>query len=156
MDTSDALLRETADKLAIMEMKAAYCRFSDHLDLDGLLTVFTRDCEFQFDPDDEVIVGLDAIRKWYPGEIDRTVASLHMVSNFEIEFVDEDHARSVCALHSWKRFIDQPEDRHRYVHYRDEWVRTPDGWRQSKLTYYVIGETGTEAPRGLEHMGNNR
>jgi hypothetical protein len=150
------LLQQTADRLAIMEAKAAYCRYSDLLDLDGMLTVFTEDCEFRYGPGDEVIVGTKAIREWYKLEVERTVASLHAVSNFEISFVSPDKAQSRCALHSWKRFVDRPEDRHRYVHYIEEWVRTDAGWRQSKLEYQVIGETGTDTGRGLEHLRSSR
>lgn len=153
--SADQLLQQTADRLAIMEKKAAYCRYSDCLDVEGMLSVFTEDCEFRYGPGPEVIVGIDAMRDWYHLEVDRTVASLHMVSNFEIDFISPDHARSRCALHSWKRFRDQPEDRQRYVHYVEEWVRTPAGWRQSKLQYLVIGDTGTASPRLGEHLGGH-
>src|SRR5919205_1668318 len=149
---STLLLQQTADRLAIMEAKAAYCRYADFLDLDGMLAVFTEDCEFRYGPGDEVIVGNQAIREWYRLEVERTVASLHMVSNFEISFVSPDKAQSRCALHSWKRFVDKAQDRHRYVHYVEEWVRTDAGWRQSRLEYQVIGETGTDTARGLEHL----
>jgi hypothetical protein len=135
-----------------MEAKAAYCRYSDFLDLDGMLSVFTDDCEFRYGPGAEVIVGTQAIREWYKLEVDRTVASLHMVSNFEITFPTPDKAESRCTLHSWKRFVDRPEDRHRYVYYVEEWVRTDRGWRQCKLDYQVIGETGTDSARGREHL----
>ncbi|OUS91349.1 hypothetical protein CA951_33375 [Rhodococcus sp. NCIMB 12038] len=138
-----------------MEAKAAYCRHADRLDVEAMLSVFTAGCEFQYGPGSEVIVGIDAIREWYHLEVDRTVASLHMVTNFEIDFVTADLAKSRCALHSWKRFRDQPEDRRRYVHYVEEWVREPVGWRQSKLVYQVIAETGTTTPRGLEHLGSS-
>lgn len=155
METTEALLRETADRLAIMEAKAAYCRYSDYLDVEGMLSVFTPDCEFRYGPDEDVIVGLDAIREWYHREVDRTVASLHLVANFEIEFVSPDRANSRCALHSWKRFRDEPEDRRRYVHYVEQWVRTGAGWKQARLEYQVIGETGTAEARGREHLGGD-
>ena len=135
-----------------MEAKATYCRYADRLDVEGMLSVFTADCEFRFGPGDDVIVGIDAIRDWYHLEVDRTEASLHAVSNFEIDFVAADRARSRCALHSWKRFRDRPDDRHRYVHYVDEWVRTETGWKQARLEYLVIGETGSETTRGGEHL----
>lgn len=152
MKDTEAFLRQTADRLAIMEAKAAYCRHADYLDVEGMLSVFTPDCEFRYGPGDDVITGLDPIRDWYHREVDRTEASLHMVSNFEIDFLSPDHARSRCALHSWKRFRDEPEDRHRYVHYVEEWVRTGAGWKQSRLDYQVIGETGTADCRGREHL----
>ena len=153
MEDTEALLRQTADRLAIMEAKAAYCRYADCLDLEGMLSVFTADCEFRFGPGDDVIVGIDAIRDWYHLELDRTEASLHMVSNFEIDFASPRLATSRCALHSWKRFRDYPDDRHRYVHYVEKWVRTDAGWKQAHLDYLVIGETGSETTRGLEHLG---
>ncbi|WP_216895358.1 nuclear transport factor 2 family protein [Nocardia alni] len=62
----ETLLRQTADRLAIMEAKAAYCRYSDYLDVEGMLSVFTADCEFRYGPGEDVIVGIDAIREWYP------------------------------------------------------------------------------------------
>jgi hypothetical protein len=153
MDDTEAELRQVADRLAIMEAKAAYCRHADSLDVEGMLSVFTADCEFRYGPGDDIIVGIDAIRDWYHREVDRTEASLHMVSNFEIDFVSPSHARSRCALHSWKRFRDHPDDRHRYVHYVEEWVRTDAGWKQARLDYLVIGETGSETNRGRENLG---
>jgi hypothetical protein len=156
VDTTEALLRQIADRSAIMEAKAAYCRYADCLDIEGMLSVFTADCEFRFGPGDDVIVGIDAIRDWYHLEVDRTVASLHIVSNFEVDFDAPDRARSRCALHSWKRFREAADDRHRYVHYVDEWVRTGTDWKQSRLEYLVIGETGTATPRGREHLGADR
>jgi hypothetical protein len=156
VDNTDALLRQIADRSAIMEAKAAYCRYADCLDIEGMLSVFTADCEFRFGPGDDVIVGTDGIRDWYHLEVDRTEASLHMVSNFEIDFISPDRARSRCALHSWKRFRDRADDRHRYVHYVDEWVRTDAGWKQARLEYLVIGETGSETTRGREHLEASR
>lgn len=154
MDDIDIRLRQTSDRIAIMEAKAAYCRYADHLDVEGMLSVFTDDCEFRFGPGDQIIVGTAAIRDWFHLEVDRTEASLHMVSNFEIEFTEPDRARSRCALHSWKRFRDRSEDRHRYVHYREDWVRTDQVWKQARLEYLVVGETGCETTRGLEHLGD--
>ena len=156
MAETDVTPDRTADRLAIMEAKAAYCRHADHLDVEGMLSVFTPDCTFRFGPGDEVIVGLDAIRGWFHSEVDRTVASLHMVSNFEISFPSAERAVSRCALHSWKRFADEPTDRHRYVHYVDEWVRNGTGWRQSSLRYLVLGETGTRETRLNEHLRGSR
>lgn len=142
-----------ADQLEIMRLKAQYCRFSDNLDIDGMLSRFVPDVQARYAPDSGFTHGIDALRGFYHSEVDRTVASLHLVSNFEIDFPEPDRAAVRCALHSWKRFDDEAVDRERYAHYVEEWVRTPEGWMQSKLDYVVVAETGVRPPRrGLENL----
>jgi uncharacterized protein (TIGR02246 family) len=146
------LLQATADRLAIMEMKARFCRMSDILDVDGMLDVFTDDCEFVYTAGEPPARGKEALRAFYHSEVDLTVSCLHLVSNFEIEFVGPDLANSRCALHSWKRFVNQPEDRRRYAQYIEQWRRTDAGWRQCRLEYVVVGENGTAEDRHGEQL----
>lgn len=144
---------QTEDQLELMRLKSRFCRFADDLDIDGMLSHFTADVRARYTPDGEVVVGQDALREFYESEVGRTVASLHLVGNFEIEFTSPDTAELRCGLHSWKRFVDEAGDRDRYARYVDTWVRTEEGWKQSELTYIVIGETGTRPPRrGLENL----
>lgn len=147
MTDLEALVRRQQDRIDIIALKHAFCRASDELDIDGMMAGFTDDCVAEYDLGQQ-IHGPDALRKWYHGEVDITIASNHYVTNFEIVFVSDDEASSRCLLHSWKRFVGYPDrpDRLRWARYFETWRRTTDGWRQTGLTYRVQGEANGSNP----------
>lgn len=150
--TLDRLVQRNQDRVEIEALKYAFCRAADALDIDGMMAGFTKDCVASYVVGDE-IRGADALREWYHGEVDITVASSHMLSNFELVFLSDQHASSRCLLNSWKRFVGHPKrpDRLRWATYTDEWTRTDQGWRQSGVVYRVAGEQDGSSPeRGGE------
>ena len=152
-----SFVQEMRDRREIEALKFAYCRAADALDVDGMVTAFTRDCtiNFQADGSDER-QGLCALRRYFSAALTGVTSSSHHLSNMDIVFLDSDRAALQCALYSWKRFVGYPEvrDRHRWVRYEDVFVRTPDGWRQRELLFLVAGEIGGgSSPRSGELMG---
>lgn len=141
------LLRRHQDRIEIEALKFAFCRASDELDIDGMVAGFTEHCVASYDVGEEIL-GRDALRAWYHGEVDITIASNHYITNFELVFVSDDEASSRCLLHSWKRFVGYPQrpDRLRWARYVETWQRTPDGWRQTGLVYRVQGEANGSDP----------
>lgn len=147
MTDIEALVRRHQDQLEIMAVKHAFCRASDELDINGMMAGFTRDCVASYDVGEEVR-GPEALRAWYHGEVDITIASNHYITNFELVFLSDDEASSRCLLHSWKRFVGYPQrpDRLRWARYVETWRRGADGWRQSALVYRVQGEANGSDP----------
>jgi ketosteroid isomerase-like protein len=74
----------------------------------------------------------------------------HAFSNPVIE-VNGDRASAVWLLYamSTRREAVQAAPRVTYGRYHDEYVRTPRGWRQSRLTFLNETRTGQNQPQGL-------
>jgi hypothetical protein len=148
----ELLVRRLQDRSEIEALKHAFCRAADVLDIDAMTAGFTRDCVASYVVGEE-IHGVEELTRWFHGEVDITVASSHMVTNFEVTFLSDSLASSRCLLNSWKRFTGYPDrpDRLRWATYTDEWTRTDEGWRQSGLVYRVGGELNGIGPeRGSE------
>jgi hypothetical protein len=141
-------LRRIEDRTEIIEGKYEYCRYADTLDPELMVTLFTSDIVASYAPDAPDISGKDALRRFYTQALGTVVASSHHVSNCELVFLDDDHAELSCYLYSWQRFLDYPQtqDRHRWARYVDHWVRTTEGWLQSRLSYRIAGEVTSDHP----------
>jgi hypothetical protein len=150
-------LRELRDRQEIKSLKYAYCRYADAIDVAGMLSAFTDDCiiNFRADRSDERR-GREALKEFFVAAQSVVVSSSHHLSNMDIVFLGPDQAAMQSYLYSWQRFVGYPEvkDRHRWVRYEDEFVRTDEGWRQSALLYLVAGELdGGDNPRIGELVG---
>jgi ketosteroid isomerase-like protein len=153
----EKFLQELKDRQEITALKYAYCRFADAIDVAGMLRAFTDDCviNFRADRSDERR-GPEALEEFFTAAQSVVISSSHHLSNMDIVFLDPDRAAMQSYLYSWQRFVGYPEvkDRHRWVRYEDEFVRTEAGWRQSALLYLVAGELdGGETPRIGELVG---
>jgi hypothetical protein len=137
------VLHELKDRQEIKSLKYAYCRCADAIDIDGMLVAFTDDCiiNFRADKSDERR-GKAALKEFIVTAQSAVISSSHHLSNMDIVFPDRDRAAMQSYLYSWQRFRGYPDvkDRHRWVRYEDEFVRTAEGWRQSALLYLVAGE----------------
>src|SRR4051812_21140298 len=134
------------DEREIVSLKYAYCRYADARDAVGMASVFAEDCVVNLWGDGSNEHRGRASLEPYFRELALLVrASSHHVSNLEIVFESPDRALLHSYLYSWQRFAGYPDvvDRHRWARYRDVFVRTGDGWRQSELLYLVVAN----APR---------
>lgn len=146
-------LKKVVDSEEIRRLKFAYCRAADALDVDGMLAVFTEDCVVDLSGGrGGAVTGLAAARDFYSGALGRFAVSSHHLSNMDVVFESDDVARMESYLYSWQRPKDYPAatDRHRWARYRDEFRRTSDGWRQTRLVCYVAGEL---TPDAVERFG---
>jgi ketosteroid isomerase-like protein len=143
----ERLARQHQDRIEIMELKHAFCRGADVLDIEAMMVGFADDVVASYLVGEE-IQGKDELRGWLHQEVDITIASSHMVTNFEIVFESDDVAHSRCQLNSWKRFVGHPErqDRLRWATYTERWTRVDGSWRQSGLVYRVAGEINGGTP----------
>ncbi len=77
-------------------------------------------------------------------------ATQHMISNYRIE-VEGDRARSrcyVCAIHSGRGLLTRFLHFTMHGEYRDEILRTEDGWRITRRELHVSHRRGTMIAMG--------
>ncbi len=134
-----------ADWVAICETKARYCRLMDTKDWAGWADCFTEDLVLDTAPAGGIRVeGRDEAIRYVRSSID-TAKTAHQVHNPEIVFADDGDSASV--IWAMNDRVEMAEDRRAavgelghtgYGHYREHYVRCPDGkWRikTSQLSY---------------------
>ncbi|MBL7490487.1 nuclear transport factor 2 family protein [Frankia sp. AgB1.9] len=141
---ADAEELPPADQLAITGLLARYCVLLDLVDVDGWVGLFTTDAGF--DIDGRTYRGHDGLRR-----LMRTAQrGTHLANPPVIEALSPDRVRTTRnAL-----FVNRHSAALRHTLYRDEVVRTADGWRiQSVVCRFVTGdglvtwpEPGCESP----------
>jgi ketosteroid isomerase-like protein len=124
-----------ADWLAICETKARYCRLLDTKDWAGYADCFTEDFVLNLPPEGNVHRGRDEAVRYIRSCVEDSITS-HHVHNPEVTFDGEDAADVIWAMQDRNKWSD---DRRAamgcsghtgYGHYRERYVRCPDGkWR---------------------------
>ena len=138
-DEETAILR---DRLAIQDVLVRYGMALDDRDWERLSTCFLPDAVADYGgPDDQV--GYPKIEETCRAALGRLDGSQHFISNFEIT-VDGDTARSRCYLMAQHVRNSAEGGPHFTVAgtYRDELVRTSDGWRirrRELITTWIDG-----------------
>lgn len=139
-------VRELKDRVDILETMHEYCRHADNLDPASMVALFVDDCVANFVPggDENILRGKDQLMKMLSGALEITVSGSHHISNAEIRFDTPDRVTFHCYMYSWQRFTGFPvtADCHRWGRYENRFVRTPDGWRLSRLKLVSAGEYG--------------
>lgn len=134
-----------ADWVAICETKARYCRLMDTKDWQGWADCFTEDLVLDTQPAGGYrIEGREAAIKAVLGSIEHA-RTAHQVHNPEVTFADDGQsARVIWAMNDR---VEMAEDRREaigeyghtgYGHYREHYVKCPDGkWRikETQLSY---------------------
>jgi hypothetical protein len=120
------------DDVEIRNLLARYCLTLDLDDVEGWVSLFTRDAAYEvygrsFD-------GHDGLRKMMSG----APGGLHLGGPPVIELVDADHALTLRNLF----FVDRTTGEQRSAVYDDELVRTPDGWRIARCRCRFIVADG--------------
>ena len=151
----DALL----DREAIRELQTRYALALDAKDWDLLRTVFTEDAVADYGELAALNEGLEAIVERCRLALDGLDSSQHLLGNHWVE-VDGDAARAGCYLHAQHHLV-SPSGLNTFVvggTYRDELIRTPEGWRINRRTLeatWLDGNAGIfdEAARRLSAAG---
>ncbi|MEJ6846329.1 nuclear transport factor 2 family protein [Sinorhizobium fredii] len=128
MTDLDRLLIEQACRRLV----TAYCLAADHNDCDGFLGVFSKDARW-VRPTGGTIEGHTALRAFFLSRPQHATVR-HVVTNDFIEVIDPDNARGISYAtvyrHSGDGALPGPaEALQSLIEYRDEYCRTPDGWR---------------------------
>ncbi|MGG5821274.1 nuclear transport factor 2 family protein [Falsiroseomonas sp. HW251] len=131
-------LREFGDRIAIAEVLARYCRHLDEMNLDGIPPLFTRDCLVSYGPDPLLEShGAEALarslqRLW------RWSRTSHHLSNIEISFDDDAHARVRSYVIAWHE-RDDGSTATLFGSYCDEFLRDGEIWRIARRRQEMHG-----------------
>jgi hypothetical protein len=107
------------DYVAISGLLARYCITLDFDDVDGWVSLFTADARYEVYG--RAFVGHEGLRKM----MGAAPGGLHLGGQPVIEMTDADNARTVRNL----LFAERVSGIQRNAVYRDELIRTSDGWR---------------------------
>jgi len=128
-------LQEISDRLEIQDLLARYSFAIDDGDFDALDQVFTPDAQIDYAETGGAKGSYPQIKEWLKIALSRFSKFQHMVATQQITF-DGDKAKSRTILFNPMVYNPEgtPETEKVFfigLWYRDEFVRTPDGWRIS-------------------------
>ncbi len=117
-----------ADRLAIQDLMVRYASALDSRDWELFRQVWAPDCVIHYLPN-TVLHGYDEVRDFCDRALSRFRITQHLLGNYGIE-LDGDRARTTTSLQA----THVPPDGKGPVYtvwgvYRDEVIRTADGWR---------------------------
>ena len=141
-----------ADRTAILEGLAAYCRLADLNRPEEQVTVFVDDCRVSYGGPGRWIEGRTALVDALRRALAAYTATSHLLGGTEIDFVGDDEADVTTVVHAWHRRADGGPDFLLYGRYVDSWVRTPSGWRIAVREFRAAGAVG-RAEDGLNPLG---
>ncbi len=142
-EVRDAIERECA-RLVLRSLRAF-----DERDWAGYAELFAEDGVFiRANAPAEPLAGREAIRRALE-ERPASRLTRHLCTNVEIDVLDGEHARGFCYLLLYSGDASQPEavdgrpadGVQRIGEYRDEFVRTPDGWRITRREGRLVFRT---------------
>lgn len=136
-DPTDPSLNVLADRLAITDVLYRYASTIDRFDFEGTRATLADDLWAQYGMADPV-EGADAVVGFIEGFCETCVWQHHLLSVYHVD-IDGDRASALVYHTSHQGFEPDPELCHVLVgRYRNELVRTPDGWKISKLVLELV------------------
>lgn len=141
----DTTLQMLADRAAIADGLAAYCRHADDNEPERQAALFTEDCLVSYG-EQANIRGRPELADLLRGALARYTATSHVLGGVEI-VLDGDRASVTSAVQAWHRNPDGSSWT-LFGRYVDTWQRTPDGWR---ITERQVQASGAEG-RSLDRM----
>jgi uncharacterized protein (TIGR02246 family) len=138
-------LEQLQDRQAIVDLLISYATALDTRDFEGLGNVYLPDAVAIYDG--VRCEGLEAIQDICKAALIPLTASQHFLGNFQVQ-LDGDRARTETYLHA-QHFKAGARGRSTYVMagtYRDQLVRTEDGWR---IEYRDLEITWTDGNAAL-------
>lgn len=140
-----------SDLQDIKDVLHSYCRAIDDNRPDDVIELFTEDCTYNYGGDLGSFSDKAYAYKFFRAGTDKIYKrSAHYISNIEVEFVDDDRARSVAYLDAWHEFHEDIDNAWIFGRYVDELVRTSDGWRICARKVETMGQESW--PREVEYM----
>ena len=121
-----------ADRIAIEEQLARYCRAIDTGEWDLLDTVFTPDAILDYTSPGGIRGAFPEVKAWLAQVLPLFPIRQHYVTNVEVEMTGGDTAISRAYLYNPMGRRADDGQVSLFVTggiYRDRWRRTPDGWR---------------------------
>jgi 3-phenylpropionate/cinnamic acid dioxygenase small subunit len=126
-------LQEISDRLEIQDLFARYTFAIDDRDYDALDSVFTPDATIDYTETGGAKGTVAEIKAWLPVAMERFPMFQHMVATTQLK-LDGDRATSRTILFNPMTYRKPDGEDHVFfigLWYRDELVRTEQGWRIS-------------------------
>ena len=146
-----AVIQELVDRLEIESVLRRYAWALDAREYDRLDDVFTPDAFLDYTTAGGIKGGFAEVKAWLAKVLPTFPAYQHLISNVEVT-VDGDTATSRAAFYN-PMGHDRADGTRAYFHcggeYRDQWVRTDDGWRitnRFEQTIWMDGELPAAPP----------
>jgi 3-phenylpropionate/cinnamic acid dioxygenase small subunit len=141
------------DRLEIEQVLRAYAWALDAKEFDGLDEVFTPDAFLDYTTAGGIKGDYPEVKTWLASVLPHFPSYQHLISNVEVTFdPGGDTATSRAAFYN-PMGHDKADGKRVYFHcggeYRDQWVRTGDGWRikdRFEQTSWMDGELPAEMP----------
>jgi ketosteroid isomerase-like protein len=119
---------------ACQRLVVAYCHYVDHGEASKVADLFTEDGVWE--APEVTVTGSQSIRDFFQMlEQDKTRMSRHLCSNFQLNEISADEATGVVYVTLYRHQGEEGRSTSPLVgpaavgEYRDQFVRTPDGWR---------------------------
>ena len=148
---TEEALQQIADRLAIESLLTAYAWALDSKQFDGLDAIFTPDAELDYTTAGGIKGSYPEVKAWLVSVLPFFPAYQHLVTNKEIT-IDGDRARSRAGFYN-PMGHDRADGTRAYFfcggEYRDQLVRTVDGWRitnRFEQTVWMDGELPATLP----------
>jgi hypothetical protein len=142
----EAMVRRLRDRVEIEELTYCYCRHADLLDAPAMVALFTDDCVADFMPGNTDLSchGRSELLGFLASALENTTSGSHHIANVELIFESDDLVTAHMYMYSWQRFGGYPvtADCHRWGRYENQYARTKDGWRFTRLRLVSAGEYG--------------
>ena len=148
-----AVAQALVDRLEIEQVLRAYAWALDAKEFDGLDDVFTPDAFLDYTTAGGIKGDYPEVKAWLASVLPHFPAYQHLISNVEVTIDPSgDTATSRAAFYN-PMGHDKADGKRVYFHcggeYRDQWVRTGDGWRikdRFEQTIWMDGELPAEMP----------
>jgi hypothetical protein len=123
---------EAEDRFAIIRVLDRYAEVLDTRDWDALGDVFTADLEMDFVA--WQATNLDDVRENIRSFLDGCGPSQHLLGNYRVDFDGPDAAHTACYIRVMHFGKGEHEGKtyEMWGEYRDDFVRTENGWRSRK------------------------
>ena len=146
-------LQALQDRLDITDTLYRYGSTIDSFDFAGTRAVLADDLWAQYGNADPVVGG-QAVADWIAGFCETCVWQHHLLSVYHVD-IDGDRAKALVYHTSHQGFEPDPEVDHYLVgRYHNELVRTPEGWKISRLVFEILwGERREDTTGYLAEVG---
>jgi hypothetical protein len=151
--TTDSKVQALIDRIDITDTIYRYASCIDVRDYDGIRAVLADDIWAQYGNADAIIGG-DTVVKWIHEFTQDCVWQHHLLNVYHVD-LDGDKAKVLVYHTSRQVFGSDPDTVNVLVaRYHNEVVRSPDGWKISRLVFEILwGERGQDTSGYLEAVG---
>ena len=151
----EATVRALKDRVDIVETMSRYAAAIDVSDFATLRTTLADDITAQYaNMHDEPLEGADAVVAWVDQATKGKIWQHHLINVYTVD-IEGDTAKVLVYHTSLQNYDRAPETADVLVgRYHNEFVRTPDGWKISRLLLEVLwGEQRQDAVGYFETVG---